>query len=180
MTREDTIIILGILKTAYPQFYKDMRKDEAESAIALWSEMFADDDVNLVKAAVKALIATDTKGFPPVIGQVRQKMYELTHYEAEMTEEEAWQKVKSAIGYYDASERFEQLPPILQRLVGGASQLRDWALMDAEHVETVVKSNFQRSFRARYKSEKEYMCLPSDVKKIAVALSEKLSMPQLE
>ena len=35
--------------------------------------MFKDDDGNQVLAAVKAFVATDTKGFPPSVGQIKQR-----------------------------------------------------------------------------------------------------------
>ena len=53
MTRDDTVVILGILKTAYPNFYKDMGKNEMYNTIDLWHEMSERDEVNLVKVAVK-------------------------------------------------------------------------------------------------------------------------------
>ena len=58
MTRDDTTVILGILKTSYPNFYKGMEKKEMYATIDLWSEMFENDNLNLVKVAVKELIQT--------------------------------------------------------------------------------------------------------------------------
>lgn len=54
----------------------------------LWAEMFARDDVALVAAAVKALIESDSKGFPPHIGAVKENM-RLISGGNEMTEAEA-------------------------------------------------------------------------------------------
>ena len=36
MKRDDTIKILSVLRGAYPAFYRDITKQEAESTIALW------------------------------------------------------------------------------------------------------------------------------------------------
>ena len=90
MTRDDTVIILGILKTSYPNFYKDMKKDEMYNTIDLWSEMFANDDVNVVKVAAKELI--QTLKFPPAIADIKQKMYELTNQETLPTD--LWASLK--------------------------------------------------------------------------------------
>jgi hypothetical protein len=77
----------------------------------------------------------------------------------EMTEAEAWALVRKAASnsfYGQAAKEFDKLPPILQRLVGTPNQLRDWGMMDSNEFNTVVASNFQRSYRARVKSDKEY------------------------
>ena len=68
MTRQETGIIMDILATAYPRFYSGPNAPDPVKAVALWAEMFAEDDVAIVAAAVKALIATDDKGFPPTSG----------------------------------------------------------------------------------------------------------------
>lgn len=158
---------MAILKAAYPQYYKDYSKDDAIAAVNLWSEMFVNDDVNLVKAAVKALIATDTKGFPPVIGQVREKMYQLTNTDSDMTEEEAWQMVKNACRYYDPEKYFNELPEILKKLVGSPNQLREWSQADLTELETVIKSNFIRSYKAKLSNNKQRQMYTDDIRALA-------------
>jgi hypothetical protein len=74
VTRDDTVKILSVLRGAYPQFYKNTSRQEAIDTINLWTDMFADDDFQIVAAAVKAIIVSDEKGFPPVIGQVKSQM----------------------------------------------------------------------------------------------------------
>ena len=61
MTRQETGIIMDILTTAYPRFYSGQDAPDPRKTVNLWAGMFADDPVKLVAAAVKALIATDTK-----------------------------------------------------------------------------------------------------------------------
>ena len=43
-------------------------------------------------------------------------------------------------------------------------QLREWALQDAAALQTVVASNFMRSFRERSAQIRRYEMLPADVK----------------
>lgn len=74
MDREETLKIMAVLKAAYPAYYRDMPKRDAENAVSLWNEMFAEDDYAVVGAAVKALIASDVKGFPPNIGAVKAQI----------------------------------------------------------------------------------------------------------
>lgn len=65
MTLEETGIVMDILTTAYPHFYSGPNAPDMVKAIRLWHEMFARDDVALVAAAVKGLIESDNKGYPP-------------------------------------------------------------------------------------------------------------------
>lgn len=177
MTREETLQVLSVLKAAYPNFYKGMRKEEAESAVALWASMFAEDEAAMVAAAVKTLIATDIKGFPPHIGAVKEKLRKLSCPES-MTEAEAWSLVYKAIqrGLYNSKEEYEKLSSVLQRLVGGHSQLREWAMMDADTVQSVVASNFQRSFRARQESERELALMPPEIRSMLGELSKRFML----
>ena len=78
MTRDETLKIMAVLKATYPNFYKDMTRRDAEGVVALWTDMFAEDSYNTVAAAVKAFIASDSKGFPPVVGQVKQRVAALS------------------------------------------------------------------------------------------------------
>ena len=56
MTREETLAIMSVLKAAYPNFYKDMQRQEAEGIVALWAEMFRDEPSQVVAIAVNILI----------------------------------------------------------------------------------------------------------------------------
>ena len=149
MTRQETGIIMDILTAAYPRFYSSTTGPDMRNAIKLWADMFAHDEVALVAAAVKSVIESDEKGFPPTIGQVKAKLRLLTA-KPEMTEAEAWGLVARAIrnGLYGAEEDFEKFPPVVQRIVGSPNTLREWARMDTETVHSVVSSNVQRSYRA--------------------------------
>jgi hypothetical protein len=163
MTRQEALAVMAMLKTAYPTFYKDLSKEDISAAVNLWATMFADDSARLVTEAVKSLMCT--LKFPPTIADVKEKIAMITQPPA-MTEMEAWQMVKSAISYYNAAETFERLPPILRRIVGSPNQLREWAIMEAEKLDTVVQSNFMRSYKAVVAQEKEYGMLPESTKRL--------------
>ena len=180
MTRDDTLDLLSILKAAYPNFYRDMTRKDADQVVSLWSEMFKDEPVEVVALAVKAHIATDKKGFPPHIGAIKDAIVKIQQPN-EMTELEAWGLVQKALrnGYYGAQEEFDKLPPVVQRLVGSPNQLREWAQMDSETVSSVVASNFQRSYKARAANEREFLALPSEVKQTMTQIAAGMKMPEL-
>lgn len=172
MTVEETLKIMAVLKASYPNFYRDMKRKDAEGIVNLWADMFSGDDYRLVAVAVKALIASDSKGFPPVIGQVKEKLRLLTGRE-EMTEQEAWGLVAKAVrnGIWGAQEEFEKLPEDVQRIVGSPEQLRSWAQMESDSLHSVVASNFQRAYRVKAAQKREYAALPEDVKAVVQEIS---------
>lgn len=177
MTREDVIKIMSVLRGAYPQFYRDISKQEALDTINLWSDMFLDDPAELVAAAVKALIATDAKGFPPHIGAVKEKLRQISQ-PAQMSPAEAWGMVWRAVqrSGYNSREEFDRLPETLRRLVGSPEQLRAWSQMDADTVQSVIGSNFQRSYTARRKADADYNALPADVKQMLAGVTERMAL----
>lgn len=170
MTRQETGIIMDILTAAYPRFYSGADAAEMRKIMVLWAEMFSRDDVALVAAAVKSVIESDEKGFPPTIGQVKAKMRLLTG-KAETTEQEAWNTVAAAIknGLYGSEEEFAKFPKEIKRIVGSPAALREWARMDSDTVHSVVASNFQRSYRALAAKAAEVAKLPPDVRKMLEA-----------
>lgn len=180
MTREETLAIMGVLKAAYPNFYKGMGRAEAEGIVELWSSMFDQEPAQLVAVAVKAHIANDKKGYPPHIGAIKEAIVKLQTPE-EMTEQEAWGLVLKALrnGIYGAQKEFDALPPLIQRLVGSPSQLKEWAMMDGDAVNSVVASNFQRSYKVRSANERELLALPADVRGVMEQLGAGTAMLRL-
>jgi hypothetical protein len=76
-------------------------------------------------------------------------------------------------GLYGAKEEFEKLPPILKRLAGSPEQLRVWASMGEDEVQTVVASNLMRSYRAIAKKQEVQQTLPSSIKALLEQASDK-------
>ena len=132
--------------------------------------MFDEEPYELVAAAVKAFISGDGKGFPPAIGQIKDRIRQITTPE-EMSEQEAWALVSKAIrnSTYGSEEEFNKLPPEVQAVVHDPGQLKQWAMSPAEDLESVIASNFMRSFRAKQKASKEYLALPTEVKRLMIS-----------
>ena len=179
MNKSETASLMAIIKLAYPQYYS--RQDEILSAVSLWSEMFKEDDFKVVSAGVKSFIASDTKGFPPSIGMIKQYISKITTPEA-MTEVEAWGIIKKALrnSSYNSKEEFEKLPEELQRLLGSHTQLKEWAREEMTTLDSVIASNFMRSYRARIQSIREYQALPKDVKQFIGKMSNTMSLEILK
>ena len=177
MTRQEALAVLTILKTAYPTFYKNYSKEDVNAAVDLWATMFSDEPVSIITEAVKSLICT--LKYPPTIADVKEKIAMIMQSQTQtMTEMEAWQRVKVAISYYNANENFAELPPILQKIVGSPNVLKEWSQMDIETLNTVVQSNFMRSYKAKASQEREYEKLPQSTKQLIAGLAQKYSLTE--
>lgn len=175
MDRVETLKVFSVIKANYSNFFKSISKIDAEAMVALWAEMFADVAYSLVGAAVKTYIASDTTGFPPNVGQINEQIRKLTQKE-QMTEQEAISLIMKAAqnGIYGAEQEFEKLPPVLQRLAGSPNQIKAWAMMDVDELQTVVSSNLMRSYRVIAKNEEIQQSLPGNIRNLLESAADKL------
>jgi hypothetical protein len=165
MTKKEAAKLLAIMQANYYDSMRNMTDEAIMVVVELWAKVFANDSFESVSAAVMAHMATDTNRFMPPVGVIKNMLVKINS-PAEMTEGEAWGYVSKALrnSIYNAEKEFEKLPDAVQRVVGSPNQLREWAAVDLAELQTVIASNFQRSFRARVASDKEYRALPDNVK----------------
>ena len=180
MTKEETGKILAVINAYYPSFFRDMNADGKRAIIELWVRQFAEYEYAIVNAALDAYIAVDEQNKAPNVGVLKALIRKMTTPE-EMTEQEAWGYVAKALrnSNYGAEEEFEKLPEQIQRVVGSPNQLREWALIDTDTLQSVIASNFQRSFRAKVKSDKEYQAIPLGARNIIEQLAGAKDMKML-
>lgn len=171
MNLKQTLAVMTILEAAYPRFYAGKTKEELKQATELWAMMFQNDDAKIVTEAVKSMVCT--LEFPPTVADVKKKISLITQPQAS-SEMEAWNMVLVAIqnANYKAQEMFDALPPICKRIVGSPNQLREWAVMESKNLNTIVQSNFMRSYSAKVSQEKEYNMLPESAKQLKQMLAE--------
>lgn len=173
MTREEAIKILSIIKLAYPNFYKNITKQEAEDTINLYQEMFKSEESKIVAIAVKCLI--NTFKFPPTIADIKEKIYKLQQEEQEDVMD-LYAKLKRAIsnGIYGASEEYKKLPTVVQRFVGSPNQLREWAV-DENFNDGVLRGQFAKQIDILRQREKEDRMIPLEMKEAVNSLLKKTS-----
>lgn len=174
MTYDETLKIFAVLKANYNNFFKDITRQDAEAKVRLWSEMFEDDTYTAVGAAVKAYIATDTSGFPPQVGIIKDYLLKFSQPKDDMTEIEATNRILKAVerSIYNSVEEFEKLPENLKRLVGSAARLREWAIMDSDDLNSVVASNLMRSYRAIKENDRQTAVLPASIRNVISQIAD--------
>lgn len=180
MTKKEMAEIMALMQLNYPDDFRDKSDNAVNAKINLWLMQFRDDDYKEVLTAVMAHIATDTNRFMPPVGVIKAKLVEIRMPE-EMTPQEAWALVDKAArnSTWNSGEEFAKLPPVVQRIVGTPMQLKVWAAMDAATLQSVVASNFQRSYKARASKEREFLALPSAVQQTMSQIASGMKMPEL-
>ncbi len=144
MTREETQELLLTISSLYPNF----KPENKTLTIDSWFWALREYPVQAVKAALQIYIKTNNTGFAPSVSQIIGAIHAPTENE-QLSEGEAWSLVKKAIqdGGYHAEERFNELPEIVQRAVGSPNMIHQWSQTDTDTVNTVIMSNFQRTYR---------------------------------
>lgn len=173
MTKLETAKILAILTATYPTFYKDMKDEEMDGVIEIWTEMFKDCDYRLVSLAVKELI--NSYEYPPTIATIKNKIYELTNTN-DTSPTELWDKLLKAIrnGTYGYEEEFEKLPREVQEFVREPFQLHELASIDSNTIHTVVKGQFLKQIATIKQRQKEINMMLPETRKMILGSTEKL------
>lgn len=164
MNSNECMKVLSVLQANYPSSYRGVTPEGIKAMVALWSELLEDRNYSEVMAAVKALMLSDASDFAPSIGKINNKILEMREAVSGsgMTAMEAWAKVRQAISrsIYYSEEEFKKLDDKSQRIIGSPSQLRAWAVGDMNATDTVVASNFMRSYNAMKENDRKRDLLP--------------------
>lgn len=162
MTRDETKQILMRIQTTYPNCKP---QGSISLVVDVWHEYLAEFQYTDILAAVKAFVLTDSSGFAPSVGQIINQLRKMACGD-ELSDLEAWAMVSRALrnGTYGANEEFEKLPPMVQKAVGTPSNLRNWAMAEDGSVETVIMSQFLRTYKTVCSRENEKMMLPQSLR----------------
>ena len=163
LTREETVNIVRIMVDSYPNY----KPNDISETVDVWQMMLSDYDYNLVAMALKAYILSDTSGFAPSIGKLVAKIQTISQPQ-ELDGMTAWGLVSKALrnGTYGAVEEFNKLPPLVRQAVGMPDNLKNWATSDYQTIETVIQSNFLRTYETVIKRANEINRMPNDIKSL--------------
>lgn len=176
MTKKETAQLLFLLKEYYPNSFES---SSIENRVTAWHLILKDYPYQEAEAAVVAFVSADARGFMPSVGQIVDKLTSLKAGQ-QITEMEAWWLVQKACtnSLYNAAEEFQKLPPVVQRIVGSHNTLREWAMCERHTFNTVIQSNFMRSYTARAAGEREMLALPQNVKEVLLPVVERMALPE--
>lgn len=174
MTREETKELLMTIRAIYPNF--NVKPEEMTPTINAWQMMLEEYPAQAVSTALQIYVKTNNTGFAPSVSQIIGAMYAPKQNDS-LSEGEAWALVKKAIqdGNYHSEERFNELPPIVQRAVGGSNMIRQWAMSDTDEVNTVIASNFQRTYKAILSKQEFGEKVPEQLQDLVKGIADKVS-----
>lgn len=163
MTREQVGKLLMTIQAYYPNY----NPPDKEITLNAWHIMLAEYPEELVLQALRACIATNTSGFAPDVGQIMSKIQTISQPQ-ELDGMAAWGLVSKALrnGTYGAVEEFNKLPPLVKQAVGMPDNLKNWATSDYQTIETVIQSNFLRTYETVVKRANEINRMPDDIKSL--------------
>lgn len=163
MTREETVEIIHIICDCYPNF----KPEDLSRTIDAWQVMLEEYSCEQVAAALKAYVTSDTSGFAPSVGEIVAKI-QLVSQPQELDGMAAWGLVSKALrnGTYGAVEEFNKLPPLVRQAVGIPDNLKNWATSDYQTIETVIQSNFLRTYETIVKRANEINRMPDNIKSL--------------
>lgn len=169
MTDQETKQIIAVITVTYPNHYKGVSRMQIDAMVNLWKRIFTDRPYKDVSNALDAFIATDTKGFPPMPGNINQMlldMQEAANTNDQISESDAWAMVNKAIrdSTYHAKERFAAFPPLVQQAVGSPENLKSMG-MSQDFNQSVESSNFKRAYRTVVEREKNRIKIPNQILK---------------
>ena len=180
MTREQTVLIIRSMMSAYPNY----KPENITDTVNVWSALLKDYEYEKISEALKRYILTDHSGFAPSIGQITSF---IADEETEtMTPLEAWSLVHKAIknSGYHSEEEFAKLPYACQKAVGSAFNLRELGQMDSEVVNSVEQSHFIKAYTSVVEREKKDKQLPENMRTLVTEVAQQLiedkEMPKRE
>lgn len=176
MDRDSVIKMLGLLKIAYPNSYKEITRDDANAMIALYQKQFFEYDSGIVMTAVEELIGSSK--FPPSIAEIKEKVYSLTNDEKLPTD--LWASLKKAISNsaYHSEEEFEKLPEECKMFVRNSRQLKELSQNDSEINNTVVKGQFLKqieTIQKRIRENKQMLPETRKIREMALSVGQDVS-----
>lgn len=177
MTREETVKIIRIMCDSYPNY----KPNNISETVDVWCMMLEDYNYNQISVALKAYVTSNTSGFAPSIGELIAKIQMISQPQ-ELNEMEAWSLVSKALrnGTYGAVEEFSRLPPTVQEAVGNPDNLRNWATSDYKAIETVIQSNFIKTYRSVTSRAEEIKRVPAEIQKLIEKVNQNSLKAQIE
>ena len=166
MNKEESLMICTMLEANYQPF-KDLTV-----ATNLWADAFADVPFDLVRTAVTSYMMHSTDDYRPNVGKIAKEIDTILNGE-QMSDMEAWELVRKAVSKSkqtdsSAYREWKKLPEDIQQIVSSEQILR-WQMLNVEQMDTVVQSNFAKSYQTVKERKYKTRVLPENLKN-AVAL----------
>lgn len=143
MSRDEVKQLLNLLSASYVGYYAKITPDTKRAMLMIWSEIFKNDEAQLVTDIVKGHIATNK--FPPTPAEIRAEIRKRTMVapeelyatayrlgreslktRSELVERGQNGKADTYMTVSNATEAYKALPDILKVYIKSAEGLKQW------------------------------------------------------
>lgn len=158
MNKEETQKILTILRVNYPNNFKSVaNKNDMDLIVDTWNIQFKNYTLDEVFNAIMSIIATDTSGFAPSIGSIKDELNK-KYKDSVMTDEEAWSIVLNSAkcNPAKAKDNFEALPGNIKKAVKHPKFLESLGYAGKKNQGT-FKKDFVKSYKETIENDYQEM-----------------------
>lgn len=171
MTKEECKQLLMTMEIIYPNF----KVEDKANTLKAWHLILQDYDPKYIEMGLKIYVTSSGSAFAPSIAELieaAKRPEELQMVDSST----AWSLVRKAIsrGLYYAKEEYEKLPELAKEVVGSPAQIRSWAELETREIDTVVWSNFKKSYESLKEKKKQISMLPADVRTLINGTQQKM------
>ena len=168
----------AVLVKAMKSVYADPRFIADDDAMKTWYAMLKDIPYDELSYAVQVYMQTEK--FTPTIAGIREKVMSLRPMERSNLE--AWGIVRDAVtrSGYGYQDEYMKLPPDIQKAVGIAENLRDWSQVDMNTLDTVIQSQFLKSYQVVQNRMSEAHRTAPNVSQRIADLQQRILLPKPE
>lgn len=165
MTKQETWKLIAVMRSAYPKTYEKFTEEDFEHLCSVMFMCLEEFSYQQAALGLKMFLMNDTKGFPPVAGQIIEQIRKITPKPIELDGLQAWNLVMKGIrnGTYGAKKEFNNLPELVQKTIGSPQYLRDEASNSGFNLD-VAKGQFLKNYENTLKREAELSKIPLSVR----------------
>ena len=173
--------MIEFLQAVYPTYYRSLTQEALDKYLVAWTVVFEPFNATDMFAGCRAYISANTTGFPPDPGSIVAYANRVRNPADDGSGIEAWNLVRRAVNsprdQYQAA--FSVLPDTIKKIVGSPATLMAWGNVDESEFDTVIQSNFLRSYEALVKKQNVESRIPDSLK-IATSAPEpkRISAPR--
>ncbi len=161
MTKKETLSIINVLMSYYPDVFKGLSDEQTKTFIEIWQKSFEDNEYKEVQAAVMDYIQNTTDSFMPKVGQVKHIInnFRFANVPNEMEAFEIMLKARKSYDIYGNpkdGDSYDALPNAIKRAIGGREGFVSIGKLNTDSTQYgVEKSNFMRIYKTELERAKQ-------------------------
>lgn len=180
MTKQETLKIINVLMSYYPDTFKGLTDEQTTTFIEIWHKSFTDNSYKEVQAAVLDFIQCSTDSFMPKIGKIKEIINEYRFADVP-NENEAFEiliNARKSYNIYDSpkeGDAYDTLPEAIKRAIGNRKGFISIGNLNTESAQYgIEKSNFMRIYKGELEKAKKDASRPEWLRKALEANIKKV------